>query len=121
MGVSATGAAVLSLVGDIGTALGYPAGEAGVMLATGFSVATSPVCRKVLALLSDRRESTAEGLAREAVDDEDVPFRSADRLALVLHHRHLPKLDDEDYVEYDPDSGTVVHRADPESAESHGG
>jgi hypothetical protein len=30
-----------------------------------------------------------------------------------LHHTHLPKLDDADVVEYDPDDGTVQYRGDP--------
>ncbi|WP_143117759.1 DUF7344 domain-containing protein [Halomicrobium zhouii] len=30
-----------------------------------------------------------------------------------LHHTHLPKLDDAEVVEYDPDDGTVQYRGDP--------
>ena len=112
MGVSTAGAVILNLVGDIGAVLSHPVDDAGTTLASGLGVAAGPVHRKVLALLSERSKTTAEELAREAVDDEDVPFRSADQLALVLHHRCLPKLEDENYVRYDPDSGTVVRRGD---------
>ena len=115
MSVSSAGAVLLSLVAEIGGALGHAADDAGVALAGGLGGATNSVRRTVLALLSDRSESTAEELAREAVDDQDVPFRSADRLALVLHHRCLPQLEEENYLEYDPEDRTVVCRADPES------
>ena len=41
---------------------------------------------------------------------EDVAseMEDLDRLSVILHHTHLPKLDQLGFIEYDPNSQTVV-------------
>mgnify|MGYP006279726925 CR=1 FL=1 len=56
-----------------------------------------------VATLSD----LVEALASEASEEE------RDRLAINLHHRHLPKLDDAGIVEYDPRSNTARYWGQP--------
>lgn len=56
--------------------------------------------REVVAQLRDREAASLGELAENA-DGRD------ERLALELHHRHLPKLADAGLVEYDPDDRAV--------------
>lgn len=43
-----------------------------------------------------------------AVEDETV-----EQVALLLHHAHLPKMDDMGVLDYDPQTNTVNPRLDP--------
>ena len=51
----------------------------------------------------------------EHVADESVGVSNDDheRVAVNLHHSHLPKLEDANLVEYDPRSETVRYRGGP--------
>ncbi|UPV99114.1 hypothetical protein M0R88_11310 [Halorussus gelatinilyticus] len=51
----------------------------------------------------------------EHVADESVAVSNDDhkRVAVKLHHTHLPKLEDANLVEYDPRSETVRYRGGP--------
>lgn len=78
--------------------------------------------RIVLRTLRDADEPLAlADLARDVVASErdgdagDVPEAAVERVALTLHHRHLPKLADEGYLRYDPREKTVVPTDDVES------
>jgi serine/threonine protein kinase HipA of HipAB toxin-antitoxin module len=52
-------------------------------------------------------EDLLEALAPNADDEE------RERLAINLHHRHLPKLDDAGIVDYDPRSNTARYWGQP--------
>lgn len=67
--------------------------------------------RTVLAVLGERRAPSdlrrlAEAVARREADDSTTPG-DAERVAISLHHRHLPLLDDLGVVAYDPDARRV--------------
>ncbi|QFU82721.1 DUF7344 domain-containing protein [Natronorubrum aibiense] len=49
-----------------------------------------------------------EQLARELAEDDDVPKTNTERIDVELHHYHLPKLDAEQFVDYDCRNGDVV-------------
>lgn len=40
---------------------------------------------------------------------ERMPSQTDEQLRVTLRHRHLPKLADRGWVEYDPDTGQVVY------------
>lgn len=73
-----------------------------------------------LELLSDpHRRCVLEQLERTAdpIDIDELASRVAGRVGggrretrLILHHNHLPKLDDYGVVDYEPSTGTVSSR-----------
>ena len=89
---------------------------------------TSQALDACLELVADRRrrriirelrqkedgETTVEALVDRLHDSEwpreDDSHLERDRIALHLHHNHLPKMADFDIVEYDADNGTVRYR-----------
>jgi len=78
-----------------------------------------PRRRAVLAALQevesviDRRELAEEVAAVENdVAPADVQEEAVDDVLLTLHHVHLPKLDDADYLSYDADENEI----EPETA-----
>lgn len=83
-------------------------GEVGV-LAVAASVVRNPVRQAVLTILVEQERTTRRYLA-EALPGrmDEGPATVPDALELVLHHNHLPRLDEELYIEYDPRSGDVV-------------
>jgi hypothetical protein len=90
-------------------------GEIGGAALNALGVVAHPVRRGALAVLADRRVANrreiAESIADEALggdagDDDVRPVEEA------LHH-HLPMLDREQLVEYDPRSGDAVLWTDP--------
>ena len=69
-----------------------------------------------MAILVEQRHMTLRDLAeRIAAEPNDVSERDPGTLELVLHHNHLPRLDDELYVEYDPRAGDVILWEDPQT------
>jgi len=71
-------------------------------------------CRRRVCLFLRRSEvevatlsDLVDVLASEATAEE------RDRLAINLHHRHLPKLDDAGIVDYDPRSNTARYWGQP--------
>ncbi|WP_336000022.1 DUF7344 domain-containing protein [Halorientalis halophila] len=87
--------------------------------------AVTPPIDEVFELLSDsRRRRVCLYLRRSGVEvtelsdlidalasEDDAVDR--DRLAIDLHHRHLPKLDDAGIVDYDPRSHTARYWGQP--------
>lgn len=67
-----------------------------------------PIRRKILSILADQETTTRSELAAELATDEDVSATDVEALETSLHHNHLPKLDDEQYIEYDVRNGDVV-------------
>lgn len=74
---------------------------------------TDPIRRRALAILADRESTTRTALAERLAADEAVPTDDVRRLEILLHHQHLPKLEDERYVEYDRRNGEISLWADP--------
>ncbi len=72
--------------------------------------------RRLLAYL-DRTEDDVAAFSElvEHAADESVAVSNEDRerVAVNLHHNHLPKLEDANLVEYDPRSETVRYRGGP--------
>jgi hypothetical protein len=69
--------------------------------------------RLTLDVVADRTapvglDDVARAVARRETD-ADVPDAAAvERVAVSLHHVHLPKLSDAGVVQYDPDSNRIV-------------
>lgn len=121
MVVSATGEfAVLmaSLLDDIALVSAGQLDDLGITLTQGFGALTHPVRKKALELMADEGVLTRTELAEAVATDEGVPREDADRLKAAMHHNHLPKLDDHQYVEYDERNGDVVLWTDPETVRS---
>ncbi|WP_137283642.1 DUF7344 domain-containing protein [Halorussus salinisoli] len=59
-----------------------------------------------VAAFSELVEHVADNLAEETTDDHE-------RVAMNLHHNHIPKLEDANVVEYDLRSETVRYRGGP--------
>lgn len=55
----------------------------------------------------------AEVAAHETDDDVAPAASDVDEVGVALHHRHLPRLEDANLVEYDPGTGTVVYTGPP--------
>lgn len=70
-----------------------------------FQVLGHPYRRRILAELHDHNpREEAEFSADELADDAD----EIDRLALEIHHRHLPKLDEADFIDRDQDADIIT-------------
>ena len=95
-----------------------PVEELSIALANSLGVLGHQVRRKVLTLLAERNVLHRSGLAQKIVGDDEIPHENVERVTLSLHHNHLPKLADHDYVEYDPRTGDVVLWKDPSAVKS---
>lgn len=78
-----------------------------------FGVLADPMRREVIRYCADHAneptdlDTVVDYLAEQRRDGE--PDR--DRIALRLHHLHLPKLAETGLVEFDPDSGRLEYRS----------
>ena len=107
-----------SLLEEIVLVLYGPFDELGITVANALGVVTHPVRKKVLTLLTEQPVRTRSEIAEAAAKDDDVPYESMDRLELLLHHNHLPRLADHQYIEYDTRHGDVVLWEDPDTVKS---
>lgn len=113
---------------EMGTAAGGLLDELLILLASGaddFALAFEGVCvitrairRKVLEQLVEHGVQNRCELAEAVVDDEDLPVEDIEELEIELHHRHLPILEDDGYVEYDWRNGDVALWEDTEAVEA---
>jgi hypothetical protein len=69
---------------------------------------TDPVRRAILSVLADEGTVTRTDLVAHLATDADIPTSNTDSLEIALHHSHLPRLADENYIEYDARSGDIV-------------
>lgn len=75
--------------------------------------------RRAITVLSDLEEASVDRLARRVAardartDPGDVSEQTVDRIAVSLHHSHLPAMDAIDLVAYDRDAGTVRYEGHP--------
>ncbi len=77
-----------------------------------FEVLADSHRRRVLAYLADTDDDVAafSELIEHVADDSAGESTDNERLAVSLHHTHLPKLADAGVVEYDPRSEVVRYR-----------
>lgn len=108
----------LSLLDDLSLVFSGTLDEHLLTASKGFGVLTHPVRQKVLTLLADDRFLARTELAEKIASDEDISYESVQRLEVVLHHNHLPKLADQQYIEYDERNGDVALWKDPETVKS---
>ena len=80
---------------------------------------TDPVRRKALAILAEQQRTTRTALAEQLAADEDVPTDDVRHIEILLHHQHLPKLEDELYIEYDTRNGDISLWAESHVVESY--
>jgi len=84
-----------------------------------FEALSEPRRRCVLYYLRDHGQAQVDDLAVHIASwERDVPASAvseedADQIALELVHSHLPKLEDEGLIEYDPRTGTVSYSYPP--------
>lgn len=118
---------VVSVAMEVGAVLGSFFDEL-LMLLTGIDdvylafthgagVLSHPVRRKILHLMTDRSTVNREDLATAVADDEGLSPMNVEEAEILLHHKHLPKLADQGYVDYDPRTGDVVLWEDPSTVE----
>jgi len=108
---------VTSLLDDLVFVLASPIDELGTAFANACSVISHPVRRKVLVILTEREAATRTALADELAVDEGISIEDTERLDVLLHHNHLRKLDEHQYVAYDRRHGDVALWKDPKSVE----
>jgi len=75
---------------------------------------SDPVRRGVLRLLVEGGPSTRDELTATLAESQRLDDAEMERLEVAMHHVHLPKLDAQQYVDYDPLMGDVVLWADPD-------
>lgn len=109
---------VVGMMGELAATLLMLPDELGIPFVETSTVLAHPVRRKVLALLVEHGEITRTELAERIARDEEVPTESRYHLEILLHHNHLPRLDEELYVEYDPRNGDIVLWEDPRAVMS---
>jgi DNA-binding transcriptional ArsR family regulator len=78
-----------------------------------------PVRRKILSVLADEQMMSRSDLGEVLASDEDIPAADTHDLEMSLHHNHLPKLTDDNYIEYDTRTGDVVLWKDPQRIRAH--
>lgn len=62
--------------------------------------------RLLLAVLNENPRDEAK-LADEIITPDEVDADGLRAAKIQLHHVHLPKLDDKDYIEWQPETGTI--------------
>ena len=77
-----------------------------------------PIRRRILSVLVEHRELTRSELAERLATDPDVPTSDVYHLEINLHHNHLPKLDDEEYIEYDLRMGDLKRWKDAQEIQA---
>lgn len=61
----------------------------------------------------ESRINLAQQIRRLSPDEAGVDSADGDVIGLSLHHTHLPKLDENDLIGYDPGSGKVTYASHP--------
>ncbi|MFC4448421.1 helix-turn-helix domain-containing protein [Halorussus aquaticus] len=79
---------------------------------------TNPVRREILAILAREETMTRTELAAVLASDDNIPGQDARSFEISLHHNHLPKLEDGQYIEYDARTEDIVLWKDPQQIRS---
>lgn len=88
------------------------------LLGRTFDPLDHPIRRAILAKLAERRTWTRTDLAAALESDEQVDEVDRGRIEVGLHHDHLPKLADGQYLDYDRRNGDVVRWKDAKDVQS---
>lgn len=91
-----------------------------------FRVLSDPYRRLTLYYLTEQKSTTVEKLAtvltgwKQAREDDSEIATPSDRkrIRIALQHVHLPTIEDEGFVRYDPESGEVTLETVPELLET---
>lgn len=62
---------------------------------------------------------TRAELADRLADDPDIAATDTQNLEIVLHHNHLPTLEEKSFIEYDQRTGDIIRWKEPELIKSH--
>lgn len=75
-----------------------------------------PLRREILRYCAEqsKRETDLDALTDHLVAERGDDEAERERIALLLHHLHLPRLADDGIVEFDPKSGQVRYQPDDE-------
>ena len=82
-----------------------------------------PVRRAILDALEGTEAVAVETIVAEINGSDTYPSGNgdrvggADRVEVVLHHRHLPKLAEADVIDYDPGTATVARDSNADVAD----
>lgn len=76
----------------------------------------SPLRRRVVSALIERDTLRRAELAEIVAADQVVPADDPERVEILLHHQHLPALEEAMIVEYDRRNGDVALWKDPDTA-----
>jgi hypothetical protein len=79
---------------------------------------THTLRRQILTRLIERHTLTRTELAELLAADPDIPTTDTHQLEVVLHHVHLPMLDDALFLEYDPRTGDICRWEEPDVIQS---
>lgn len=71
-------------------------------------VLTHPIRHRVISILVDHDAVEWNELAEMIAIDESVPYDDRDQIEIALVHNHLPRLDDEQLIQYDQRSGDAT-------------
>ena len=92
--------------------------EAGLLVGQAIALLAHPLRRRVLEVLTEEGTCNRDELAARLREDETMTTPEADQLDLHLHHTHLPKLANAQYVDYDPRNGDVALWKESEDVET---
>lgn len=69
---------------------------------------SSPSRRAVIQYFESQPQADTDSIpALVSHLDERMPAATPTEVEVALHHRHLPKLDDRGWIDYDPDEETI--------------
>lgn len=75
---------------------------------------SDPVRRRILSILAEEGNTTRSELAAMLATDESIPAANTESFEIRLHHDHLPRLADEQYIQYDARNGDIVLWKEPQ-------
>lgn len=105
---------VAGALGETGLVLGQATDDLVVTTLESTASMAAIVRHGVLRRLLHTERTTRATLAEDLAEADRIAAE-ADRLEVQLHHDHLPTLEDEEFIEYDPASGEVRRAMDPET------
>lgn len=75
---------------------------------------SNSIRKQILTVLAEEETMRRADLAEVLAAAEEIPTADTRTIEIALHHNHLPRLDDENVIEYDVRTGDIVLWEDPE-------